>query len=123
MPPRNAGRVSVKMPFELFILSALVSLASTYQDQARWSDAEDLGKEVVRISEIVHGDTHPETLVFMSKLCYTIRNQGHLEEAKNLGEKAIDGMEKAGMGRDRRMMVAMVDLAVTYRELRLMPEP
>ncbi|OQE76776.1 hypothetical protein PENNAL_c0064G00982 [Penicillium nalgiovense] len=31
-------------------------------------------------------------------------------------------MEKAGMGRDRRMMVAMVDLAVTYRELRLMPE-
>ena len=38
------------------------------------------------------------------------------------GEKAIDGMEKAGMGRDRRMIVAMVDLAVTYRELRLMPE-
>ncbi|OQE20146.1 hypothetical protein PENFLA_c017G08062 [Penicillium flavigenum] len=45
-----------------------------------------------------------------------------LEEAKNLGEKAINGMEKPGMDRDRRMMVAMVDLAVTYCDLRLMPE-
>lgn len=56
------------------------------------------------------------------KLCPTIRSQGRLDEAKDIGEKVVRDMANAGMDRQECMLVAKAELAMTYHELQLLPE-
>lgn len=109
-------------PNHPLILSSMECLASICEVQGRRSDAEAFAMDLLRTSELVHGRTHPETLRFMCNLGYIVRIQGRLEEAKDLGERVLREMTKAGMDRHVYMLLATVDLAVTYKMLKLLPE-
>ena len=58
------------------------SLASTYPNQGRWEEAEEL--QVMETSSRVLGLEHPDTLVSMNNLASTYRNQGRWKEAEKL---------------------------------------
>ncbi|KAJ5498989.1 Tetratricopeptide TPR-4 [Penicillium expansum] len=105
-----------------FTLTSMSNLASTYREQARWSDAERLEKEVVASSEAVLGETHPQTLISISNLASTYRNQGRLEEAKDLGGKATAVLKEVLGERHPNTLIAMVDLAVTYQMMSQSPD-
>jgi len=43
-------------------LTGMANLASTYQKQGRWKEAEELGVQVMDIRKTVLGVEHPDTL-------------------------------------------------------------
>jgi hypothetical protein len=57
-------------------LSSMINLASTYWNQGRWEDAEQLDIRVMEISKTKLGVDHPDTLSSMANLASTYRNQG-----------------------------------------------
>jgi hypothetical protein len=60
----------------LSTLTSMANLASTYLDQGRWKEAEDLEVLVIETSSRVLGQEHPDTLTSMANLASTYRNQG-----------------------------------------------
>jgi hypothetical protein len=57
-------------------LSSMHNLASTYQNQGRWNEAEKLFVQVMETTKRVLGDEHPHTLTSIANLAATYRNQG-----------------------------------------------
>ena len=51
-------------------------LASTYRDQGRWKEAEELDVQVTETEKRVLGQEHPSSLTSMANLASTYRNQG-----------------------------------------------
>ena len=51
------------------------NLASTYRDQGRWKEAEELFVQVMETSKRVRGQEHPSTLTSMANLASTYRDQ------------------------------------------------
>jgi hypothetical protein len=43
-------------------LTSMANLASTYRNQGRWKEAEDLFAQVMETSSRMLGDEHPDTL-------------------------------------------------------------
>ncbi|KZL63858.1 kinesin light chain 3, partial [Colletotrichum incanum] len=62
----------------------MANLASTYRDQGRWKEAEELQARELDICARVLGDEHPDTLTSMANLASTYRNQGRWKEAEEL---------------------------------------
>lgn len=52
-------------------LTSISNLATTYWDQGRWKEAEDLKVQVMEMRKRVLGEEHPDTLVSMSNLAFT----------------------------------------------------
>ncbi len=65
-------------------LLAMANLASTYWDQGRWKDAEELQLQVLTSQKRVLGEEHPDTLSAMGNLASTYWNQGRQKEAEEL---------------------------------------
>ncbi|KIL57586.1 hypothetical protein M378DRAFT_87700, partial [Amanita muscaria Koide BX008] len=66
-------------------LLAMGNLASTYRDQGRWKEAENLQvQQVMEARKEILGASHPDTLTAMANLASTYRNQGRWKEAENL---------------------------------------
>ena len=65
-------------------LRSMANLASTYQKQGRWNEAEQLFVQVIDITKKVLGAEHPDTLTSMANLASTYRNQGRWNEAEQL---------------------------------------
>ncbi|KAK0435463.1 uncharacterized protein EV420DRAFT_1281686, partial [Desarmillaria tabescens] len=63
-------------------LLAMSNLASTYQNQGQWKEAEELELQVLSARKLVSGKDHPMTLLAMSNLAPTYRNQGRWKEAE-----------------------------------------
>ncbi|OCK89827.1 uncharacterized protein K441DRAFT_582627 [Cenococcum geophilum 1.58] len=61
------------------------NLASTYKNQGRWKEAEELGLQVMETRKKVLGAEHPSTLMTMHNLASTYKNQGRWKEAEELG--------------------------------------
>ena len=59
-----------------YTLSAMANLASTYRDQGRSKEAEELDVKVMDARSRVLGVEHPDTLRTMANLAATYRNQG-----------------------------------------------
>jgi hypothetical protein len=57
-------------------LSSMNNLASTYWDQGRWKEAEELGVQVMETRKRVLGQEHPDTLSSMSNLAFMLKLQG-----------------------------------------------
>jgi tetratricopeptide (TPR) repeat protein len=57
-------------------LKSMGNLASTYRNQGRWTEAEEIDVQVIKTSRRVLGEEHPETLRSMGNLASTYRNQG-----------------------------------------------
>ena len=62
----------------------MANLASTYSNQRRWKEAEELKVQVMKMRKRVLGEEHPSTLTSMASLASTYRNQGRWKEAEEL---------------------------------------
>jgi hypothetical protein len=62
----------------------MANLASTYWNQGRWKEAEELQVKELEICSKVLGAEHPDTLTSMANLASTYRNQGRWKEAEEL---------------------------------------
>ncbi|KAH8744696.1 hypothetical protein F5882DRAFT_313069, partial [Hyaloscypha sp. PMI_1271] len=51
-------------------LTSMGNLASTYRNQGRWKEAEDLEVQVMETSLRVLGAEHPDTLTSMNNLTF-----------------------------------------------------
>ncbi|KAN0083774.1 kinesin light chain 3 [Elaphomyces granulatus] len=59
----------------------MASLASTYWNQGRGTEAEKLDVQVMETSKTVLGSEHPDTLTSMASLATTYQYQGRWTEA------------------------------------------
>ena len=57
-------------------LTSMASLASTYRDQGRWKEAEELEAQVMGAGKSVLGQEHSDTLTSVANLAST---EGHRE--------------------------------------------
>ncbi|KIX06337.1 uncharacterized protein Z518_04313 [Rhinocladiella mackenziei CBS 650.93] len=62
----------------------MANLASTYRNQGRWKEAEELEVQVMETRKRVLGAEHPSTLTSVANLAYTLKDQHHDDEAKDL---------------------------------------
>ena len=60
------------------------NLASTYSDQGRWNEAEQLEVQVMDMRKRLLGPDHPHTLTSMANLASTYSDQGRWNEAEQL---------------------------------------
>jgi hypothetical protein len=57
-------------------LSSIGNLASTYRNQGRWKEAEELEVQVIETRKRVLREEHLDTLTSIGNLASTYRNQG-----------------------------------------------
>ena len=66
------------------------NLASTYWNQGRWKEAEELEVQVMETRKRLLGAEHPSTLTSMSNLALTYWNQGRWNEAEELQVQVME---------------------------------
>lgn len=59
-------------------------LASTYRNQGRWKDAEQLDLQVMETRKTKLGADHPSTLTSMNNLASTFKGLGEVQQAISL---------------------------------------
>ena len=62
-------------------LTSVGNLASTYRNQGRWKEAEELEVQVMETRKRVLGAEHPDTLTSMNNLAHTLKVLGKQTEA------------------------------------------
>jgi len=72
------------------VAARVANLASTYRNQGRWKEAEELEVQVMETSLWVLGVEHPSTLTSMNNLALTYGNQGCWKEAEELQAKELE---------------------------------
>ena len=75
-------------------LTTMGNLASTYWNQGRWNEAEQLYIQVMDMRKKLLGAEHPETITSMSDLASTYWNQGRWYETEKLDKQVIDVRKK-----------------------------
>ncbi|KAL2124934.1 hypothetical protein VTJ04DRAFT_1299 [Mycothermus thermophilus] len=75
------------------------NLASTYIQQGRFKEAEELEVQVLEAQKEVLGHNHPDTLTTMHYLAYTWKHLGRHSEAIALMEECIQGRRRV-LGED-----------------------
>ena len=71
-------------------LTSMANLASTYRNQGRWKEAEELEVQVMDVRKRVLGEEHPDTLTNMANLASTYQNQGRWKEAEELKVQVME---------------------------------
>ena len=66
------------------------NLASTYWNQGRWNEAEQLEVQVMEMTKKLLGAEHPDTLTTMGNLASTYWNQGRWNEAEQLEVQVME---------------------------------
>jgi hypothetical protein len=88
-------------------LTIMENLASTYQCQGRWADAEKMGVQVIKTRRGVQvmetrrrivGKEHPDTLTSMNNLAFTMKEQGRKIEAIKLMARCVQLCNKVLVG-------------------------
>ena len=72
----------------------MANLASTYSNQGRWKEAEELDVQVMETSSRVLGSEHPDTLTSINNLAFTLKGQGHYNKAISLMEECFQLREQ-----------------------------
>jgi hypothetical protein len=80
-------------------LTSMANLATTYLNQGRWKEAEELFVKVIEISRTVLGPEHPDTLMSMNNLAVTYSDQTRWAEAEVL-QKVVVTICKDKLGPD-----------------------
>ncbi|KAE8371536.1 hypothetical protein BDV26DRAFT_125608 [Aspergillus bertholletiae] len=71
-------------------LTSMANLASTYWNQGRWKEAEELEVQVMETRKQVLGSEHPSTLTSTHNLAYTWESLGKINDALMLMEKCVE---------------------------------
>src|SRR5437588_1493916 len=72
-----------------YTLTSMANLASTYWNQGRWKEAEELFVQVMETSLRVLGTEHPDTLTSMNNLAFALKGRGQNVKAIKLMEKCV----------------------------------
>ena len=95
-------------------LSSMAMVASSYRNQGRWEEAEELEVQVIETRKKKLGADHPDTLTSMANLAATYWNQGRWEEAEELEVQVME-TRKTKLGADHPdTLTSMANLGVTY---------
>ena len=106
-------------PHSACLFESLRSLAATYYNLGKFSEAQSLQEEVLRLKKERRGQRHVDTIGASNDLAIanTYRNLGRLKEAEELQKKVLRSRITA-LGEDHLDTVtASASLAVTYRYL------
>ncbi|OJJ51875.1 hypothetical protein ASPSYDRAFT_165467 [Aspergillus sydowii CBS 593.65] len=68
----------------------MTNLASTYGDQGRWKEAEQLEVQVMVAQKQVLGPEHPSTLTGMGNIAHTWESLGNIQDALALMSKSVE---------------------------------
>jgi hypothetical protein len=71
-------------------LTSMNNLASTFWNQGRWKEAEELFVQVVETRKRVLGQEHPDTLISMNNLAWTWKGQNRDAEALELISSCLE---------------------------------
>jgi serine/threonine protein kinase len=97
-------------------LRSMASLAWTLQREARYPEAEKLGREALDMQRIVIGPEHPDTLRSASDLSWTLYQQGKYAESEKLLRETID-LQRRVLGPEHpETLQSMSDLGWTLGE-------
>ena len=77
-------------------LTSMANLASTYRNQGRWNEAEQLEIRVMKMRKKLLGAEHPDTLISMANLACTYRDQGRIFESGILELEVINIKTRKG---------------------------
>ncbi|KAF2675782.1 kinesin light chain [Lentithecium fluviatile CBS 122367] len=93
-----------------YTLACMTNLASTYRNQGRWKEAEELdtGKRVL-------GEEHPYTLACMTNLALTYRNQGRWKEAEELDMQVMETGKRVLGEEHPDTLTSIANLAFTLK--------
>src|SRR5947209_3483605 len=87
-------------------LTSMANLTSTYRNQGRWKEAEELEVQVMETRKRVLGQEHPSTLTSMANLASTYMNQGRWKEAEELDVQVMETRKRVlGAEQDRKSVV------------------
>jgi len=75
------------------VASSLNNLASLYQDQGRYAEAEPLYQRSLQISEIQLGKDHPDVATSLNNLAGLYQDQGRYSEATTLLTQGLNIQE------------------------------
>src|SRR5258708_7743902 len=99
------------------VAAGLNNLASLYQAQGRYAEAEPLFKRALAIGDKVLGPDHPDAAVRLSNLAMLYRDQMRYAEAEPLAKRALAISEKALGPEHPDVAVWLSNLAMLYRDL------
>ena len=71
-------------------LTSMANLASTYRNQGRWKEAEELEVKVKETRRTMLGAEHPDTLTSMANLAFALRSLGQRQHALSLIRSCVD---------------------------------
>jgi tetratricopeptide (TPR) repeat protein len=95
-------------------LNSMTWLASTYRNQGRWKEAEELFVRVMETSSRVLGEEHPDTLTSMANLASTFWNQGRWKEAEELFVRVMETSSRVLGEEHPSTLTSMANLASTF---------
>ncbi|KAL4733122.1 hypothetical protein BDV11DRAFT_210457 [Aspergillus similis] len=98
------------------LLISLDNLATTYWQQGRWKNAEELNVQVLGIRKQALGSDHPDTLQSMANLACTYGDQGRWKEAEKLEVQVLDTSKQVLGPEHPDTLRSMANLASTYRQ-------
>ena len=88
------------------------NLASTYWNQGRWNEAEQLQIQVMDMTKKLLGAEHPDTLSSMADIASTYWKQGRWNEAEQLQIQVVDMRKKLLGAEHPDTLIGMANLAV-----------
>jgi CHAT domain-containing protein len=95
-------------------LTSLANLASLYQDQKRYGEAEPLFREALQTRRETLGARHPDTLTSLSNLAPLYSAQGRYDEAEPLSREALQTRRETLGARHPDTLMSLNNLAVIY---------
>ncbi len=96
-------------------LTSMANLASTYWNQGRWKEAEELNAQVMETRKRVLGTQHPNTLISMANLASTYRTQGRWKEAEELNVQVMETSLRVLGTEHPNTLISMANLVLTYQ--------
>ena len=97
------------------VISSMLILASAYEKQGRWKEAEKLEVQAVKTEKRVPGAEHSSTLSSISNLASTLDGQGRWKEAEEL-QLQVMKIKKRVLGADHpNTLISMSCLSSTFR--------
>ncbi|KAL9627829.1 MAG: hypothetical protein Q9164_007477 [Protoblastenia rupestris] len=93
------------------------NLASTYRNQGRLQEAEELVTQALKIQERILGMKHPDTLRSMNNLASTYWDQGRWKEAGELEIQVLEKRRRRFLGTQHpETLTSMNNLAWTMKD-------
>jgi hypothetical protein len=102
-------------------LTSMGNLASTFWNQGRSKEAEELLVQVMETSKRVLGQEHPDTLTSMNNLASTYMSQGRRKEAEELQIDAVNRL-RTTLGDNHPTTVQAIANLASFREGRAAPQ-